>query len=138
MMKQISGSSSYNKITGRSVKVLTMPSDTNIHSSGVVLTHHACKRARERFSWNPSTLERMSGRAFELGLKRKNTGGRLKKYLDGLWDNHKEANNLRLYGETLFVFSNHLLITIWHLPPELRPLAKVFRSKIEKSKHPDT
>ena len=138
MMKQISGSSSYNKITGRSVKVLTMPSKTNIHSSGVALTHHACKRARERFSWNPSTLERMSGRAFELGLKRKNTGGRLKKYLDELWDNHKEANNLRLYGETLFVFSNHLLITIWHLPPELRPLAKVFRSKIEKSKHPDT
>jgi hypothetical protein len=101
----------------------------------VVLTHHACKRARERFSWNSSTLERMSDRAFERGLKRKNTGGRLKRYLDELWDKHKEANNLRLYGETLFVFSNHRLITIWHLPPDLRPLAKVFRSKIEKAKH---
>jgi hypothetical protein len=77
----------------------------------------------------------MSGRAFELGLERNNTGGRLKKYLDRLWDNHKEANNMRLYGETLFIFSNHRLITIWHLPPDLRPLAKVFHSKIEKSRH---
>ena len=117
---------------------MTMPSNTNIHSPEVVLTHHACKRARERLSWNHSTLERMSGRAFELGLKTNNTGGRLKRYLDGVWDNHKEANDLRLYGETLFVFSNHRLITIWHLPPDLRPLAKVVRSKIEKSKHPDT
>jgi hypothetical protein len=60
-----SGSFSYNKITGTNVKVLTMPANTNIHSPEVVLTHHACKRAKERFSWNPSTLERMSNKATE-------------------------------------------------------------------------
>jgi len=111
-----------------------MSSHSNIHNSRVALTEHACKRARERLSWNESTLERMSIRAFESGLKRKNTNGLLKKYLDELWEQRKQANNLRLYGETLFVFSNNKLLTVWHLPTELRPLAKVFHSKIAKSK----
>jgi len=79
----------------------------------------------------------MSKKAFESGLKRKNTNGHLKKYLDELWNERKHANNLRLYGETLFVFSNHTLLTVWHLPTELRPLARVFHSKINKSKLPD-
>ena len=114
-----------------------MPSNTNIHNSRVSLTEHARKRARQRFSWNESTLERMSVKAFESGLKRKNTNGHLKKYLDELWNEHKHANNLRLYGETLFVFANHRLLTVWHLPTELRPLARVFHSKIAKSKLPD-
>src|SRR5665213_44865 len=111
-----------------------MTSNTNIHNSRVALTEHACKRARQRFSWNASTLERMSKKAFESGLKRKNTNGLLKKYLDELWNEHKHANNFRLYGKTLFVFSNHRLLKVWHLPPDLRPLAKVFHSKITKAK----
>lgn len=106
----------------------------DIQNPRVTLTHHACKRARQRLSWNASTLERMSVKAFELGLKRKNTRGRLKKYLDKLWNDHKKANNVRLYGETLFVFSNNLLITVWHLPTELRRSAKVHRAKIATSK----
>lgn len=114
-----------------------MPSHPNIHNSKVALTEHACKRARQRFSWNASTLERMSVKAFESGLKRKNTNGHLKKYLDKLWDDHKPVNNFRLYGETLFVFHNHRLLTVWHLPTELRPLAKVFHSKIVKTTLPD-
>jgi hypothetical protein len=114
-----------------------MTSNTNIHNSRVALTEHACKRARQRLSWNAATLERMSKKAFESGLKRKNTNGLLKKYLDHLWNEHKYANNLRLYGETLFVFSNHRLLTVWHLPPDLRTLAKVFHSKIAKTKLPD-
>jgi len=110
-----------------------MTSNTNIHNSKLALTEHACKRARQRFRWNVSTLERMSKKAFESGLKRKNTNGRLKKYLDKLWNDHKHVNNFRLYGETLFVFSNNRLLTVWHLPPNLRPLAKVFQSKIARS-----
>lgn len=101
--------------------------------STIHLTKHACKRARQRFHWNSATLERMSIKAFESGLKRNNTNGRLKKYFDDLWSERKNANNLRLYGETLFVFSNHLLLTVWHLPIELRPLAKVFRLKLFNS-----
>lgn len=99
----------------------------------VAVTHHACLRARERFRWNPQTLERMSIKAFESGLKRKNSKGFLKKYFDKLKECHPETH-IKLYGETIFVFRDHVLITIWQLPTELRPLAKAIKLKQQKGR----
>ncbi|MDQ6889631.1 MAG: hypothetical protein M3Z56_05095 [Bacteroidota bacterium] len=72
----------------------------------------------------------MSVKAFESGLKRNNTNGRLEKFFDELWNDREIANNVRLYGETVFIYSNHSLVTVWQLPIELRPLAKVIRVKL--------
>jgi hypothetical protein len=111
-----------------------MNSNSDIQKYSIFLTEHACKRARKRYRWNSGTLERMAIKAFDSGLRRNNTSGYLKYYLDEKFEKHQTANNLRLYGETVFVFVQNRLITVWHLPVELRPLAKVFRLKLKKSK----
>lgn len=95
------------------------------------ISKHACKRARQRYRWNSSTLERMAARAFETGLQTNNTRGYLKKYMDEKYEMYK--SNLRVYGETLFVFADNNLVTIWALPFELRSLAKVFHGKQKKA-----
>lgn len=111
-----------------------MSSNHNIHNSKVHVTQHAYIRAKQRCGWNSTALERMSKKAFESGLKRSNTKGLLKKYLDDVWAEYRNGNNLRLYGEMLFVFSNHSLVTIWNLPVKFRSLAKVFRAKNRTAK----
>lgn len=109
-----------------------MNSGKNTDNS-IRLTKHACKRARQRYRWNSQTLNRIALRAFESGLKSNNTKGYLKNYLDQTSEEHCRTSNLRLYGETVFVFYNNILITLWALPPELRSLAKVFRVKNQHS-----
>ncbi|HEU5365472.1 MAG TPA: hypothetical protein VFU62_08065 [Hanamia sp.] len=76
----------------------------------------------------------MAIKVFDSGIGRNNTAGYLKIYLDEKVEKHKSANNIRVYGETVFVFVHCRLITVWHLPVKLRPLAKVFRLKFERSK----
>ena len=109
-----------------------MNSGTNIKNP-IRLTTHACERARQRYRWNSQTLNRMALKAFEQGLKRKNTKGYLKIYLDKRWETHKKVSHFRLYGEIVFVFYYNNLITLWPLPAELRSLAKVFRIKQQES-----
>jgi hypothetical protein len=105
-----------------------MNSDKNIKNP-IRLTTHACERARQRYRWNPETLNRMALKAFKQGLKRKNTKGYLKDYLDESWERHQKVSHFRLYGEIIFVFSENNLITLWPLPSQLRSLARAVRAK---------
>lgn len=109
-----------------------MNSDKNIDNP-IRLTIHACERARQRYRWNSQTLSRMAIKAFETGLKRKNTKGYLKIYLDKSWEKYSKNPNFRLHGEIIFVFCNNKLVTLWPLPAKLRPLAKVFRQKHQEA-----
>jgi hypothetical protein len=111
-----------------------MNSPSGISQVSILLTKHARKRARKRYRWNSCTLERMAIKAFDSGLRRNNTSGYLRKYLDEKFERHDKTKNVTLYGETVFIFVQNRLITVWHLPVHLRPLAKVFRLKLEKSK----
>jgi hypothetical protein len=105
-----------------------MNSDKDIKNP-IRLTTHACERARQRYRWNSETLNRMALKAFEQGLKRKNTKGYLKVYLDERWEKYQRISHFRLYGEIIFVFSHNNLVTLWPLPSQLRSLAKAFRTK---------
>jgi hypothetical protein len=111
-----------------------MNSNSDIQQFSIFVTKHACKRARKRYRWNSDTLKRMAIKAFDTGLRRNNTAGYLKIYLDKKFEKYERTNNLRVYGETVFVFVHNHLVTVWTLPVQLRPLAKVFRLKYEKSK----
>jgi hypothetical protein len=105
-----------------------MNSDKNFKNP-IRLTTHACERARQRYRWNSETLNRMALRAFEQGLKRNNTKGHLKVYLDESWERHQRVSHFRLYGEIIFVFCHDSLVTLWPLPSQLRSLAKAIRTK---------
>lgn len=76
---------------------------------------HAYDRAKERLGWKSSVLERMMEKAFEEGLRHKDTKGRLRRYLDKMYLKYKSGNNMRIYGENLFIFENATLITIYRL-----------------------
>jgi hypothetical protein len=106
-----------------------MCSKSTNHNLNVRITNHAYKRAKQRIGWNATAIERMSKKAFESGLKRTHAKGRLKKYFDDVYMEHGKANNVRVYGETVSIFSNRCLITIWQLTVELRSLAKAIRQK---------
>ena len=98
------------------------------------LSLHACKRARQRLQWNTNTLERMAQRALSSGLKRNNTKGSLKKYLDEKYEKYPDKKLFYLYGETVYLFSDEKkLITMWQLPLQFRSLAKVLREKLQNN-----
>lgn len=88
------------------------------------ITEHAYERAKERLSWNTKVLDKMAEKAYNEGIKHADTKGQLKKYVDKIWFKHKVCNNIRIYGENIFLFGNNRLITIYQLPNELRKHVK--------------
>lgn len=82
----------------------------------VEITQHAYDRAKERLRWKRNVLDKMAEKAFYEGLTHSEMKGQLKKYISKLWFQYRTANNVRIYGENIFFFSNMTLITIYRLP----------------------
>jgi hypothetical protein len=83
-------------------------------------THHACQRAKERLNWTPKTLNRMLPRIFTQGLCIENTKGTLRRYLSNRLKDAPEGTKLRVYGEYLYIFREHGLITLFPLHSDLK------------------
>src|SRR5690242_1601287 len=88
------------------------------------ITDHARERAKERLGWNDSAITRMAERALNEGVTHSQTRGRLNRYLGKLYMEHRTANNSRVYGEHVFIFCNQVLITVLHLPRDMRAAAQ--------------
>lgn len=88
------------------------------------VTNHAEDRLRERAGFNRKAAARMAQRALSRGLKHRDAVGRLRSYLDGLFLAHGTANNMRVYGEFVYLFKADTLITVLSLPRELRASAR--------------
>ena len=55
--------------------------------------------------------------ALERGKKRTEYSGAIRKYLDKLYLSHdKEADNIIVYSNMVFIFNGQLLITVMHVP----------------------
>jgi len=100
----------------------------------LIPTRHAVLRAKERTGWCRHTLERMLERVYYFGLGAEVRSGHLRDYMEKVSFNEK-ASVVRLYGDHLFVFGHGCqsdemaLITILHLPVDLRTLAHRARAK---------
>lgn len=81
----------------------------------LIFTEHAYQRAKERFSWKKKTLERMSNRAFKKGIKYEQTKGNVRDHINLLFSSHGNCNNTRIYGETIYLFEDFKLITLYRL-----------------------
>lgn len=90
-----------------------------------ILTDHAIERADERLGWNREILLKMSQKALEKGLNHCDTKSKLNKYITKLWFQYKTANNVKIYGENLFLFKGNILITLYRLPNELIKYVKL-------------
>jgi hypothetical protein len=87
---------------------------------GVVIKEHADQRLKERLGLPKSARQSAAQRAFDKGRHHKDATGRLKRYLDGCWLKHRNANNVRLHAEHIWFFAGHNLITIYEIPKKLR------------------
>lgn len=93
------------------------------------ISNHAKQRMKERCGFNRKAQERMAEKAFNEGITHKQTKGRLNKWVTGLFFKNTKANNIRLYGDNAFIFSEETLVTVIHIPADLR---KDLKKMVEK------
>ena len=66
----------------------------------------------------------------ERGLRREDTHGSFRRYLDYLYHYNRSANNIRVWAEKVYIFSDNSLVTVLNLPPRYRNAA----NNIQRSK----
>jgi hypothetical protein len=90
----------------------------------ITITDHAFQRAKERMGFDRKATERIAMKAFVAGKRHTQCKGQLKKYLDTLYLQYQVANNMRVYGEAIYLFANNRLVTIYNLPNEYKSISK--------------
>ncbi|HLO37370.1 MAG TPA: hypothetical protein VK173_02660 [Lacibacter sp.] len=90
----------------------------------ITITEHAYDRSKERLGWDKKATNRSAMKAYVAGKQHKRLPVALKKYIDGLYLQKETCNNIRIYGEVVFLFADNRLVTLYQLPNELKPLAK--------------
>lgn len=89
-------------------------------SEEVIITDHAFEKGKERFSLKVDAFKRLAQKAFNEGLRQSDASGKLGRYMDKIYFEHRTANNLRIYGDNLFIFSHNILITTYQVPSDLK------------------
>lgn len=95
------------------------------------ITQHAYDRGEERCGLNLKSFRKLAEKALHEGIKHSDTTGQLKKYFDALYFQHRNANNVRVYGEFTYLFCNERLITVLHLPNQFKKIVQKIRSRCE-------
>ena len=87
----------------------------------VVVTKHAMRRMKERMGLPRSAVQRTADRAWEHGTHHADANNRLgRKWLDAVYFKERKANQMRIYGEFLYLFRNRKLLTVLLVPYCLR------------------
>lgn len=89
----------------------------------VVITDHAKNRMKERMGIKPKAQQRIAERAYKKGIRHADTVGNLKRYVDKAYLSYGKSNNIRIYGDNIFLFHNNVLLTVWVLPSDLKTVA---------------
>lgn len=96
------------------------------------ITEHAVLRAKERLGINKKSLDRLATKAYTKGICHADTKGTLNKYITSIWVQKKNCNNIRIFGEHLFLFSDNVLVTLYVIPSDLKRYVKFYKSKHNK------
>ena len=83
----------------------------------IMITTHAYLRLKERNGWNKKTSNRMIDKIYETGLRTPEIKGYLKTWLSALTSHSIIENEFVLYGKSLYIFRDKMLITVLHVPP---------------------
>ena len=94
-----------------------------------ILTKHSKKRAKQRLGLNDKSLERMAPIVLENGFGHSDLPGKMRKYVDGLYLSHGNGNNIKIYGNHIYIFMNEVLITILHLPNRYKKIIQKIKSR---------
>ena len=98
----------------------------------IQVSMHAEKRMIERLGINKRAVQRLAEKAYKDGIRHKDAVGRLKKWMTYRFSQNRNANNMRVYGEFLYVFCGNILVTVYIVPNELRKLVQLSKSEVEK------
>ena len=95
------------------------------------VTRHAEHRTRERVGIPKKAVRRAAAKAITKGIKRTETDGGLRRYLDWLyWRGNGEANNIVVYGDKVYLFRNDTLITVLNVPtPHMKQAARLMKKR---------
>lgn len=97
------------------------------------ITRHASQRIRERVGLPKQAINKNADRALENGLTHKDVSGSVSRYADKLYLQYRTANNIRFYGNQVYLFRNNILITVIPLPQKYRKVIESIKRKGEKS-----
>lgn len=97
----------------------------------MIITKHAYKRAKERLGWKKQSLKRTAHIALRSGIRHNQLTGQINRYVSRLYLTHKNCNNIRIYGQNVFMFKNVTLITIFRVPNNLIKYLKKMKITLE-------
>ncbi len=100
----------------------------------VNVTRHAEKRAKSRIGLNKKSAYKNAEKAFKYGIRHSETSGRLNRYISSLFFNNTNANNIRIYGEFVYIFCGETLVTVMDLPQMYKGTVKKIVSKKRSKK----
>ncbi len=89
----------------------------------VAISTHAKKRMKKRLGLPKKALLKMAQKVFDEGIRHKDLKGKAKKYCDYLFLSYETANNIRIYGEYVYLFGhNNCMITTFEIPQQHKRL----------------
>ena len=98
------------------------------------MSNHATDRMNERCGLNKKSAERLARLALENGISHKDTSGNLNKYLTKLFFYNKTANNIKIYGEYVYIFCDDILITVMPLDNKYKKVVRNINTKKGETK----
>lgn len=84
------------------------------------ISQHASKRLKERCGLQKKSQDRMAQKALTDGITHAQTKGRLNRWITKLYFKNPSVNNMRLYGEQIYLFADETLVTVMQIPNELK------------------
>ena len=100
-------------------------------------TKHAYNRARQRLGWPKSALENMMPTVFGRGVTRNSAKGELAKFIKKKWFENKRANNIRIYGEVVYLFHDNVLITMYQIDNCLKKYVSISQPTARNVQRPN-
>lgn len=98
----------------------------------IAVTTHAKRRLKERCGVNKQSAVKMAERAFRQGISFDNAGDSIKKYISSVYLCHqKMCNNIRIYGDMVYIFDNQTLITVYPIPKSISDEMEELASSID-------
>lgn len=105
--------------------------------SNPIITNHAEDRIIERCGIKKKSVDRMVQIVLEKGYSHNQLKGRLRKWVDGIYLKDRKLNNIKLYGDKAYLFTDNKLITALQIPNDLtKDFKKMVKEKpnVEKRK----
>ena len=95
----------------------------------ISITKHAKKRIRQRCGLSSRSIERLSDKILTVGLSYSDCTGLLKQWMGDTYSIENTANNMRIYGDKVYILREEVLITVLNLPSEYMKTATILQNK---------